>query len=361
MKKIALSLLVLLATATCMFAQSDLQILTSVKYNKPENITVKMLKVRCGVYEKQMGKKLTVDERKMVLNALIEEKLVLQAAAKAGLSIPDSTVDQYFAQNMSQSVGAVVSEAELNDMLKKQQGITLDQALQQQVGMNVAEYKLYLKNQLIVQQYILTQKQADIQKQVATDEEIKAFYASNKAQFVWTDMMKVFLVIVPKGSDTNAAKMKAADIKNKYTTKAMTEEQILAASTQPNSGYQSGSMLVPVTAAAAESLGMQFKKLQSMFDQKAGYISDIEETATDFRFMVSLEKYNAKMLAISDIYQPGTNVTVYDAIRSNLTAQKQMQYFQIAAQEVADSLNKPEYVEQKKTGDALDKLLSWGD
>ena len=84
----------------------------------------------------------------MVLDALIEERLILQAAQKIGLSIPDSAVDQYFIQSMSQQVGANVTEKELNDLILKTQGVTLDELLTAQVGMNVAEYKTYLKNQL---------------------------------------------------------------------------------------------------------------------------------------------------------------------------------------------------------------------
>ena len=67
--------------------------------------------------------------------------------------------------------------------------------------MKVAEYKAYLKNQLIAQQYVVSQKQEEIAKVAATDEEIRSFYAGNKASFVWNDMIKAFMIIVPKGSD----------------------------------------------------------------------------------------------------------------------------------------------------------------
>ena len=153
MKKIILVLSMLFVSTGMMFAQSDLQVLTVVKYNKPESITVKQVKTRCDTYEKQLGQKLTLDQKKQVLSALVDEKLVLQAAAKAGITIPDSTVDQYFMQAMSQSIGAVVTEKELNDLLKKEKNTTLDAELLAQTGMNVADYKAYLKNQLIAQQY----------------------------------------------------------------------------------------------------------------------------------------------------------------------------------------------------------------
>ena len=86
----------LMISAASVFAQSDLQVLAVIKLNKSESITVKQLKTRVGVYEKQAGRVLTVDERKQSLDALISEKLINQAAQKAGISITDSMVNQNF-------------------------------------------------------------------------------------------------------------------------------------------------------------------------------------------------------------------------------------------------------------------------
>ena len=133
-------------------AESDLQPLAIVKLNKSETVTVKQVKARVLPYEKQLGRKLTVAERKEVLDTIIKEKLMIQAAQKDGISIPDSAVDQYFIQGMSQQLGVNVSEKELDDIVKQTQGVTLDELLQKQVGMNKTEYKQTLKNQLMLQQ-----------------------------------------------------------------------------------------------------------------------------------------------------------------------------------------------------------------
>ncbi len=359
MKKIALSVLLLFASIGLAFAQSDLQVLTVIKYNKSESITVKQLKARCETYQKQMGKKLSVEERKMVLKSLTEERLILQAAQKAGITIPDSQVDQYFMQGMSQQIGANVTEKELNELLKKQQNMSLDELLQQQVGMNVVEYKAYLKNQLIAQQYILQQKQAELQKVAPTDEEIRTFYESNKASFVWNDMIKFFMIIVPKGDDADKALTKANDLRNKYVEKKLTADQITVQSKIEGSGYQAGELLLPKTNIGADSIGMSYQGLLLLFGKEEGFVTDVQETSADYRIVVVGKKYDAKMLSISDVVQPETTVTVYEYIRSNLAQQKQMLYVQQAAQEIADSLNKPEYVEEKKSGAALDKLLAW--
>ena len=150
MKRFAIAFLALFA-ATSLFAQSDLQVLAVVKLNKNDSITVKQLKTRVDSYEKQRGTALSTDDRKKVLDAMIQEKLVLQAAQKSGLSIPDSTVEQYFLQSVSQQLGKNVTEQEFEQLIKAQTNMSLDEYMKKQAGMSVSEYKTYLKNQLIVQ------------------------------------------------------------------------------------------------------------------------------------------------------------------------------------------------------------------
>jgi len=362
MKKIAISIMMLFAVAGMAFAQSaDLQVLAVIKYSKSESITVKQLKTRAATYQKQIGRSLNVDEKVKVLDSLIDEKVMLQAAQKAGISLPDSSVDQYFQQLMAQQTGLNVSEKELNDLIKQMQGVTLDELLLQQVGMNIAEYKGYLKNQLVIQQYVLQQKQNELQTVAATDEEIRTFYQSNKKSFVWDDMMKVFMVIVPKGNDADAAKLKLNDYRNKYIDKKMTADQLTVQSNVAGSGFQAGELLLPITEQGAATIGMPYQNLTVLYGTNEGFVSDVQETAVDYRFISTGKKYEAKMLGLSDLVQPETTMTVYDYIRSNLSAQKQQMYLQTAAQEMADSLDVPEYVDRKKTGDALNALLNWGE
>ena len=360
MKKIIAVLSILMFTTFAVFAQADLQPLAIVKLNKNESITLKQLKSRCLAYEKQIGRSLTVDERKQVLDTLIEETLMVQAATKAGLNIPDSTVDQYFAQTMSQQLGVNVTEKELDDIFKKQQGKSLDEVIIEQTGMNKADYKKHLKNTLIMQQYVVQKHQADLQGIAATDEEIRLAYESNKSSFVWNDMVNMFILLVPKGNNPDTAKQKATSFLNKYKSKSITAEQLTVQSQTEGSDYQAGQMVIPKTEAAAAGLSLSLQNLINMFIQGEGYTSDIMETATDFRFFSVIKKYDAKMLAIGDLVQPETTITVYDYIRSNLTQQKQQIYMNNAASTLAKELHTAENVEMKKTGAALDSMLNWG-
>ena len=359
MKRFAVAFFALFL-CTAVFAQNDLQVLAVVKLNKNESISLKQLKTRIEMYEKQRGSVLSADDRKKVLDALIQEKLVLQAAQKSGLQITDSQVEQMFLQQVSQQLlGKNATQSELETVVKQQTNLSLDDFMKQQIGMSVSEYKNYLKNQTLVQQYILRQRENEIKSVAATDEEIRAFYELNKSQFVWTDMMKLYMVVVPKGSDAEAARVKANELFNKLKDKKLTINQMTVDSKKETSGFQSGEMLINKNQISAQQLGISYKDLLSLFDNNVGYFSSIGEYDSLFQFYTIVKKYDAKMLSLSDVIQPDSTNTVYDYIRSSLGQQKVMQYYTIAAQEIAKELDTEANVDRKKTGDALTKLLSW--
>lgn len=359
MKRLAVVLLALFMS-TSIFAQNDLQVLAVVKLNKNESISLKQIKTRVEMYEKQRGASLSVDDRKKVLDALIQEKLVLQAAQKAGLSLTDSQIEQMFLQQVSQQLlGRNATQSELETVVKQQTNLSLDDFMKQQIGMSVTEYKTYLKNQTIVQQYILRQRENEIKSVAATDDEIRAFYELNKSQFVWTDMLKLYMVVVQKGSDAEKARAKSDELYNQLKNKKLTPNQMTVESKKENSGFQAGEMLINKNQLSAQQLGISYKDLLSLFDNNAGYVSSVGEFDSHFQFYTIVKKYDAKMLTLSDVVQPDSTTTVYDYIRSSLGQQKVMQYFTVAAQEIAVELDTEANVERKKTGDALIKLLSW--
>ena len=139
MKRFAVAFLALFMCAA-VFAQNDLQVLAVVKLNKNESISLKQIKTRVEMYEKQRGSVLSVDDRKKVLDALIQEKLVLQAAQKSGITLTDSQIEQMFLQQVSQQLlGRNATQSELETVVKQQTNLSLDDFMKQQIGMSVAE------------------------------------------------------------------------------------------------------------------------------------------------------------------------------------------------------------------------------
>lgn len=360
MKRLALCLsLVFMAFFGAVAQSTDMQPLAVVKLYKAEPITLKLLKARVEVYAKQNGlSSFTLEQKKEILAAMIDEKLVVQAAQKAGITLQDSQVDEYFLKSVSAQVGHKVSEDEFKEILMRETGKTPDEYMKAQVGMSAAEYKTYLKNQLIAQQYVLQQKQDKIAKAAPTDEEIRAYYEMNKASFVQNDMLKLFLVSFPKNESPADAKTSAEKLLSELKAKKTSFEAIKKDA--PNSTtYQCADIFISKTTQHAQQLGCTYAELMELFKKDNGYTSNLTETDNDFQFYVVRQKYSAKMLGLSDLVQPETTVTVYDYIKTNLTQLKQSQALMAAVQELTAELDTPENVERKKTGAALDKLLNW--
>ncbi len=363
MKRLAIGIAIFLTATASMFAQADLQPLAVVKLNKSETITLKQLKARASFMEMQyktygMDKKLTVDERKQLLDSLIQEKLIAQDAAKSNMVITDSQVDAAFLNVMSQQLGSQVTEAQLTEIIKNQTGLSLDAWILQNTGMSYADFKGYLKNQLIAQQYVAIKKQAELQTVAATDDEIRKAYDLNKSSFVWNDMTKVFLVMVPKNNDSVAARATCADMRKQYVADK-SKEATFKTSQDNGKKYAALDLFVQKSAAQAQQLRWTYDYLLTLFSRENGFVSDIIETENDFQFYVVQAKYSAKMLGLSDSIQPESNVTVYEYIKRQLTQQKQAQFLSQAAIEMAKSLDTDANVERKKTGADLTKALSW--
>ena len=359
MKKIISKVVITAVLAASVFAQNDLQPLAIVKLNKPETITVSMLKSYSSYYQKQLRlETLSLDQKKQLLDKYIREKLVLQAAAKEGISVTDTQVNEAFINTFRQQIGQNVTEAQLSDVIKKQTGKTLDDYIKAVTGMSTVDFKKQLKNQIIIQQYVYAKNQDKIKNAEVSNEDISKAYEMNKTKFAMNDTMKLFLVMVPKGDDDVAAKALCEDIRNKYTKDPKKSVEIV---NSPDNGtkYQAGEITVAKTVQQAQLLRWPEEKMTELFSHAEKYVSDVTKTATDFQFFVVLKKYDAKLLSLSDVVQPETTITVYDYIKGNLTQQKQYTYFKNAAQDMGKELNVPEYVDRKKKDEALNKLLNW--
>ena len=351
----------LFLTAVAVSAQNDLQPLVTIKLYKTESITLKQLKNRVAVYQKQTGTpSFTLEQKKQMLDSMIDEKLAMQAAQKAGLSVSDSMVNKQFLESIAAQVGMKkITEAEFASLIKAQSGLSLDDYFSSQIGMTLSEYKDFLKNQLTARQYVLSLKQNELQTAAVSDAEIRSFYEINKPSFVQNDILKLFLVVVPKVKDAPAAKTLITSLYTDLKNKKTTYEQLKVKGEADNSGFRAGDMYVSKGTLAAQQLGMDYDALLKLFVQKAGFVSDISETADDYQFYIVREKYDAKFLALDDEVQPDTAITVYEYIKEQLSWQKQANAFTSAVDQVTKSLRVPENYQMLKTGDALDRLLNW--
>lgn len=359
MKRILSICLLLVLATTALFAQADLQPLATVKIaSKAESITLKNLKARCESYKKQTGlTTFTIQQKQEILDSLINEKLFVQAGNKMGIVLTDKQVDELFLSSISNIVGTTVTLSQFAQLVQQQAGMTLEEFFQNQMAMSVDEYKQYMKNNYIAQQYVLAKRSDEISQLSATDSEIRSYYEMNKASFVQSDILQLTLVVVPKNNNASDALAKIQSLYNNFTSGKKTFSQMKIEMQQPNAGFQVGDMYISKNQDAAAELGLDYASLLQLFQNNIGFVSEIINEDTNYQFYQITDKTSAKILGLSDLVQPGTTTTLYEYIRASLTAQKQSAYLTTAIEEISAELRTPENYQMLKTGSALEKLL----
>ena len=100
-------------------------------------------------------------------------------------------------------------------------------------------------------------------------------------------------------------------------------------------------------------------ELLKIFDMKVGEVSPITETPVNYQCFVVMEKKDAKILGLSDVVQPGGNVSLYEYIKQMVIMQRQNEALNDALVSVTNALRKPENFVIFQTGSDLEKTLSW--
>lgn len=332
MKRKVLLILCALAAVSLVSAQTDLQSVALVKLTKTEPITVKQLKTEVQKIEAQTGRTLSIDERKQVLDVMINERLALQAAERDNVFVSDAEINQQLQQArsaMAQNLGRQPTDAEFENAIK------------QQTGMDLASYKEQMKRLATVQKYLVTKKQDLLQTiKKPTESEIQNFYELNKAKLVRPDTVRFSMIFIPYGNDA-ASKSKAKELADKLvkdigTSPSKFDEAVLR-SQAANSGYQAGDGgYLPKTAEAQNIVGTEFMNVA--FSLKQGEVSRLIENVRGYQIIKITEAYSQKALDLDDIYQLGSNVTVRDYIGNLLYQQRQQAVFDQASKELVEEL-----------------------
>ncbi|GHV63716.1 hypothetical protein AGMMS49587_14590 [Spirochaetia bacterium] len=351
MKRLIISLVLCSFAAFTGFAQTDLQPAAIVKLTKSEPITVKQLK---GETEKLVRETLmqnlrrpptaaeintaiqalTAAEKRQVLDVMINEKLAIQAAERDKVTISDNEVNQQLQQlrsQMAQAAGRQPTDAEFALAIKNETGLEL------------SAFRDQIRRQGLVQKYLMSKKQNVLEGvKTPTEADILTFYNNAKAQFVRPETIRFSMIQVPFGANA-ADRTKARDLANRLfreigASPTKFDEAVLRGQA-PNSGYQAGDAgFMPRQTETQQVMGMEF--INTAFSLKQGEVSKLIEGAQGFQIIKVTETYDQKFLALDDMVQPGTRITVRDYITQGLSQQYQQEILERATQELVTELRR---------------------
>jgi len=334
MKRAVIFIILAALTAVSGFSQSDLQTIAIVNLIKTEPITVKQLRSEVEMMEKAAKVKLNADQRKQVLDGMINERLVVQAAERDKIVVSDNEVNQQLQQlrsALAQNMGRQPTDAEFA------------QAIKNEFNMELQAYRDQIRRQLVVQKYLMTKK-GDLLNSVKapTEQEIQAEYTIRRSELLRPEIVRLSVIQVPYGSDA-AARTKAKDLANKLIKEIGTNpskfDEVSARSGAPNSGFQAGDAgYLPKNQEARTRVGSKF--MDTAFSLKQGQVSSLIEGNDGFQIIKVTENYSEKILELYDFVQPGSRVTVKDYIGQGLLNQRQQEVFTQASQEIVNELRK---------------------
>ena len=331
------------------FAQADLQPAAIVRLTKSEPITVKQIKTELEKLAWQTlvqrlaripttaeinreVQNTTIDERKRVLEVMINEKLALQAAERDRITVTDNELNQHITDlktQMTQAIGRQPTDTEFA------------QAIRNETGQDLPAFRDTVRRQLIVQKYLMSKKQDLFNSlKVPTDTEIINFYNLSKAQFVRPDTVRFIMIQVPYGPDA-ASKSKAKELVDRLNRDIGLNpskfDEAVVKGQSPNSGYQAGDAgYLPRNVLANQRAWEDF--INTAFALRQGEVSKVIEGIQGYQIIKITETYSQKALELDDIAELGTRFTVRQYIGENMMLQRQQDILNKAQQELVNEL-----------------------
>jgi parvulin-like peptidyl-prolyl isomerase len=317
------------ALASMAFTQSDLQPVAIVRLTKSEPITVKQFRTEVENLEKQTRRTFNDSERRDVLEAMINQRLILQAAERDRVSI---------------------SESEVNEQVKELRGNASEAdfaaAIKAETGLDLPAFRDQLRKTLLAQKY-LGEKKKDLFASLKEppEEEIVSTYNLNKTEFVRPETVRFSIISVPFTPNNAASKAKAKADADKLVQTIGSDtakfDEAMVKGQPPTAletlGYTGGDGgYLPRNPQAQQRVGVEFMNIA--FTLKQGEVSKLIENARGYQIIKITETYEQKSLTLDDIAQLGTRITVREYIRRSLLQRSQSVLLDKASQELITEL-----------------------
>jgi parvulin-like peptidyl-prolyl isomerase len=287
---------------------------------------------------------LNTEQKRQVLDMLINEKLVVQAAERDKVTVSDNELNQQIQPlraRMVQAIGRQPTDAEFASAVKNETGLEL------------AAWREQIRRQFLLQKY-LEVKKANVlgSAKAPVESDIIDFYNTNKSQFVRPDTVRFSMIQIPFGSD----KIKARETGDKLLKEiggspAKFDEVSLRGQT-PNAGFITDSGYLPRNAQAQSLVGQEL--MNTAFALKQGEVSKLVESPQGYHILKVTETYEMKILNLEDMVQVGSKLTVRDYIFQGLGQQRQQEVLAKASQELVTELRA-----SGKTYTVYEKNLGW--
>ena len=331
-KKLVAPLLLLLLTATASAQVLDRPV-AIVRLTETVNIGLREVEGQLAVFEQQLGRQLQPAEKQQILDALVNDELLLQAAARASIRVTQEEIQNYLSvqrQQWSQAIGTVLTDEQFR------------QQVEQQTGESWSTFVSDVTDELIKLKYVRQQRADVFQSQSGvTEAEVRDVYDEQATSFTNPAMVSFRHVYTDLRGKSDEERAQARELlegyrrqmRNGNLTFDALERQALddASISADNFGY-----LMRNDARSQQLLGRAF--IQTVFGLDEGDVGGVYESNVALHIVLITDKRSPRILGLDDPILPGQNVTVRQQIRTQLAAQKEQQALARAVEDVVANL-----------------------
>ncbi|MFP4385362.1 MAG: peptidylprolyl isomerase [Spirochaetia bacterium] len=340
MKKIIVAGIFFFITAFTISGQIIDQPIAEVNLHKREVIWLKKFKKQVEtVEENQLGGQSTTQEQRLeLLNTLIDQKLILQTAAKEGFVVTQDELDKGIAtymNSLSMQYGRQITRAQLVEQLNVQ-GQTWDSFVDE------------IKNQLSLEKYIMEKKREFIKTKLdearkkITEKQIKDVYNTYATQFSNPAMRKIKHIYISTQNADAAGKEEArkeAELVYRKLKSGGADFETMAEEHSDESGskYAGGDVgwVLRVQDPRYDS-----KFIKKVFDLDVGELSTVFESSGGYHIVKVTAERDPRVPGLNDpvLPIPGSDITVKEQIKNLLLQQEQTAIIQQVSNDIVDEL-----------------------
>ncbi len=350
-RRIILTLTILSAGAALASAQLIDKPAATVRLYKLEVISVTQFRQKVDQLEQRGRQTLSTEDRKKLLDLMVSEKLIDQAAEHDNVTVSQTEINARIAQAKQMGGAGFNLNRELSDQELR--------SLVAQSGLGWNEYLDELRKTILQQKYVMQKKRSFFESiPKPTEEEIEDFYQSNKAAFVSPDMVRFKHIFIDTralgGSDErDKAKARAEEIYRELRNGASFDELVVKYSDDKSSRYQGGDFgyLRRDDQARRQLLGKDF--FEAPFKMEVGEVSGVLKSNIGYHIIKITDKIPFKLLGLDDTVPPQNKTTVRQEISLQLMQRKQAEYYQKAILDLLDELKKKAEIK------IFDENLNW--
>jgi parvulin-like peptidyl-prolyl isomerase len=319
MKRIALAVLVLACLGAAAHAQAGLQPAAIVNLTRSEPIAVGQLRGEVERMERALGHALNVQQRREVLDAMINERLVLQAAERDRVTVSEAEVNQHINQLRAQLVPALG---------RQPTDAEFAQIVRDETGLDMPAFREQTRRQLIHQRYLVAQQQSVLESaRPPTEAEIVSMFELTRAEFIRPEMVRISMILVPYGANAasrTAARQQADALVREIGSSSANFNAAVVRAQAPGSAFQGGDFgLMPRSLEAVHRMGQDF--VNAAFSLRVGEVSGVIPGPVGYQIITVTESHAMRNLELGDEIHPGSQVTVRAYIANAMMQQNQVE------------------------------------